>query len=686
HFRFSGIVTVFYLGLFFLHLPFSAGQDIPEAAIEGSGDQSDYTEPLKVLVSVNEVRLDVVVVDNKGRPITDLTVADFEINQDRQPQQAVSAVYINNQTVDAPQPAVSRKDTQKPPRSQAPALKEEDVRRTILFVVDNLSMQFQHLSYAKTAIKNFTEKQMQPNDLVAVLRTGYGNSALDFFSSDKRQIMIRTNSIPYQGLLDEDYQQMVFDNQISALSYSIRALKDMPGRKVLFFMTSAPYINSKIEDDLMEVSPFSVVSYIPKYNRLADEALRAGVVVHLLDARGLEYYEPTARDIEKRYELNPMPAKTGGIYVTDQNFFLNGIGRDADNMIAGYYLVTYAPPPNTFNLSRRDVFHRVKIRVKRKGAVVYTRDGFYGRTESETDSAAQTASPLQKAIFSPFKYADLNVNIASGYIKDAVAGYFVRSWIHVDPGNVTIVETENDGARINIETVCLTSDINGHVHDFVDAKYTFDIDPEKKSENLAWIQKHGIRFSLLLPVKKPGYYTVRIAVQDSESGKVGSAWQSMEIPDLKKKGLALSNIFMITSADDLNWMRSDVTKGITEGIFSMMFQEEGVRSPALRTYMPGDRLQTLAILYNADAKAIARSEIEIRYVLHREGNEFLRGEPKPVSMDGAANPDGILVLQQLMMGSDLTPGDYILELRATDKNNSKKKEGAASEILGFTLE
>ena len=713
NFRFSRIAAVFSFGLLFFHLPFLAGQAIPASLTEESIVKSDLIAPYKLSLSVNEVRLDVVVVDKKGRPITDLSAADFEISQDGQPQTTVSGVYINNQAAPAAQQAAPGKNALKLPLLPGKTLKEEDVSRTILFIVDNLSMLFEDLHYAKMSIKNFTEKQMQQGDMVAVMRTGYGTSALDFFSSDKRQIIARTESIPVQGLIDYDprdphidpmrpchgaYAQMVYDNQITALSYSIRALKDMPGRKILFLLTSCPALPDMLMPDTNHAMPSAGSGFLDLYgkyydngfNRMADEALRAGVVIHSLDTKGLEYYEPGSMryreaQSEKRGSLNPMPAKTGGTYIANANFFLDGIGKDADNMIAGYYLISYEPPPSTFNLSRKNVYHRVKVKVKRKGATVYTRDGFYGRLEDEMDSAAPQVHPLQNAIFSPFRYADLSVNMAAGYVKDAKAGYLVRSWIHLDPKEVTITETENGGARIDLETVCLTSDIDGYVQDFVHNKYTLNIEPEKKSENIAWIKKHGIRFSLLLPIKKPGSYTVRIAVRDMVSDKVGSAYQSMEIPDLKKKGLALSNVFMITSADDLRWMTADVMAETSIGVFSLMFQEEDVRSPALRAYTTGDRLQTLAILYNADEKAIARSEIEMQSVMYKDGREFLRGQTVPIKLENAVNADGIPLLQRLTLGSDLTPGDYILQLLTIDTKNSKKKEGVAAETLMFTV-
>ena len=238
---------------------------------------------------------------------------------------------------------------------------------------------------------------------------------------------------------------------------------------------------------------------------------------------------------------------------------------------------------------------------------------------------------------------------------------------------------------IDIETLCVTSDINGNIQDLKHVKHSFDILPENKSENIAWIKQHGIRFSMLLPVKKPGPYYVRVSVQDKDTGKIGSAYQFLEIPDLKKKGLALSNIFMITSADDLVWMNSDVTKELAEGEFSLVFQADEIRSPALRTYMFGDNLHTLTMIYNADSKAIARSEIEMQSVLYKDGKEFHHGESRPITPDRVDTPKSIPILQRMTIGSNMPPGDYMLQLVVTDKKNSKKKEGGASQVMGFTV-
>ena len=692
--------------LLFLCISFSAGQDIPTTPATKNASESEQVEPLKIRLSVNEVRLDVVVLDKKGNPITDLTADDFEVYQDNKLQDVLSSVYIDSPQGVAEQSAAVQKEQTNLISQHAPALKKEDVGRTIMFLVDDFVMTFENGYHTKMALRNFVEKQMQPGDLVSILRTGYGNSALNMFYSNKREVLARINAMPSPLfstkaiLRDEKTDWGLFiENQISALSYSLRALKDMPGRKILIMMSPTywPYSVS-----------YLLTVYTDDFTKLADYALRAGVVVNLLDIDGLFNFMSLGADassppsqwtfnsfnrlmfeeqLRKRLEAignepvfmpNPLPDKTGGVIIQDSNFFLEGIGKETESLMRGYYLISYTPPQDTFKgRGRKDDYRRLKVRVKREDAKVYTRDGFFGRLESEMD-ADTPQNPLYAAIYSPFQSTDLNVDIAAGYVKDAKAGYFVRSWIHLDPENVKIIETQN-GNRIDLEAIYVASGISGNIEDSKRVEFSLS------GFNADWIRKHGIRFSTLLPIKKPGPYYIRISIQDKETGKVGSAYQFLEIPDLKKKGLALSNIFMITSADDLAWMSLDMTKEGAEGVFFPMYQGEESRSPTLRTYKPGDMIHTLALLYNADAKAIGRSEIETQTILYKDGKEFMRSNAGSVTMDKVENPGSIPILNRLTVGSNMPPGDYVLQLVVTDKKNSRSNEGAASQTMGFTV-
>ena len=788
YFRFSKIATVLFLCLFFIRLPFSVGQDVPATPAETGAPESaadpEPVEPLRIGVSVNEIRLDVVVLDRRGNPVTDLTAADFEVFQNGARQNVISSVYIDNQPAAAkPPPAqkTARNNNRNIPPIPTVNLKREDINRTLILLMDDLSMSFENIHFARMALRNFVEKQMQPGDMVAIIRTGRGNSALQMFLSDKREVLARIDAMRFERGLTPTYDgshlYRIYENQLSTISYSIRALKDMPGRKMLVVMTATPALRRSGNSSFARRIDFHAL-YNDRFSRLADDVLRAGIVVNFLNIHGLQN-TPRLRDIQSmlgqlrasqqrrtvsgdgtitiggitstwetplihvnnlpgigslpgdtsgelrsaveiaamsssdpgtqllmvqqlapyQFEaalnaeptnaLNPLPVKTGGVIIENSNFFLDGIGRETESLMRGYYLISYAPPSGTFSSGGssdketfKEVFNRIRVNVRRRGLQVHTRDGFYNRLESGMAADAPPVHPLQDAVFSPFLHTGLDVNVAAGYVKDAKAGHIVRSWIHVDPKDITVVETEDGGARIGLEIVSLTSDTNGFVQDFKFVEHTLTIEPENRAENLAWIEKHGIRFAVLLPVKNTGFYYVRVAVRDMESGNTGSAYQSVEIPDPGRRGLSMSNIFMIPGVDDLNWLLSGAT---TEtGLFFPVFQAEEVKSPALGTYAPGDSLQVLAMLYNADEKTVAASGLEMRFVLYRDGKEFMSGG-NPVGPGSAGNLDGIPLLLRLTMGTDIPPGDYVLQLNVTDKRNSQRREGNASQAISFTV-
>ena len=71
--------------------------------------------------------------------------------------------------------------------------------------------------------------------------------------------------------------------------------------------------------------------------------------------------------------------------------------------------------------------------------------------------------------------------------------------------------------------------------------------------------------------------------------------------------------------------------------------------------------------------------------LYKDGKEFLSGEPRKVTPDKVGSTISIPILQKLALGSDLPPDDYMLQLLATDKKNSEKrdKDGVASKGNGI---
>jgi VWFA-related protein len=685
--------------------------------------EKDFT----IRIGVEEVRLDVVVLDKKGHQISDLMKDDFEVYQDNVPMPVQASKYIVDQTTQAKQleiAAAPKKATPVPksfgPISTKP-LARDQVRRVIAFVIDDLTLDYQGINYSRQALKKFVEKQMLPGDVMAIMKTSRGNSQLQVFLSDKKQIMARIDAIHWAQSVGYDRQNnydnlySYFEGQLLTLRYCIYALRDMPGRKAIVLMSNQTTLPSSRFNDMSVIT--TPVDYNYKYSRqyekLADDALRAGVVVHTMDMHGLEAAFPDAinpptpdgslydpfgsrgpgsaqmgiRDrtpdqisqlrLERQLYKIPLSEKTGGLYITD-NSFINGI-QEIDEALKGYYMLSYVPPAYTFRQDQTNRYRTIKVKVKRSGASVHTRDGFMGVPTMSNELASYTV-PMKDVLFSPFKYSDVRINMASGYINDSQKGYLVRSWLHLNwddlakskttrdnNGKLTTLQ-EGEGQFVSVDTVNVTSNINGEIMDFGDVRYTFRI----KDENIPQLQKQGLRFCLTLPIKKPGQYYIRVAVKDEKSGKFGSAYQFVEIPDLKTGHLALSNVFIINDEDDVAWIQTgSMEKGVQSILQPQMKQDES-RSLAVREFRSGENVRYMLLVYNAKHTEKELPSLEYSAVLYKDGQELSRSQTQALDFTGANDSVGYPIKGKVTL-ADLEDGDYILQFVVTDKRLGGKK-------------
>src|SRR5258706_105070 len=68
---------------------------------------------------------------------------------------------------------------------------------------------------------------------------------------------------------------------------------------------------------------------------------------------------------------------------------------------------------------------------------------------------------------------------------------------------------------------------------------------------------YGLNYNLLVPIKKPGPYQLRAAVRDAATERIGSAYQFIEVTELKKGRLALSGIALSSHFLHLAALSSD---------------------------------------------------------------------------------------------------------------------------------
>ena len=262
----------------------------------------------------NLVQIDVVVVDKNGNQVTDLKPEDFEIQEDGKKRPITNFSYIS---AGPAAPKIQTEEVKKTVETVKPAqIKREDVRRTIALVVDDLGLSFESLGFARQALTKFVDEQMQPTDVVAVLRTGAGIGVRQQFTSDKRQLQAAINNVRWNPLgrgglnpggtmneasinadsrdniqfteeLEESRAGQYSVGTIGAIGAIVRGMGEMPGRKSIVLISEAFRMFSAQGRNMLLVDAL---------RRLTDEANANSVAIYTIDASGLQSYTFTASD------------------------------------------------------------------------------------------------------------------------------------------------------------------------------------------------------------------------------------------------------------------------------------------------------------------------------------------------------------------------------------------------------
>jgi VWFA-related protein len=365
----------------------------PSEAAQAAGKEKG----LRVLISAKEMGLDAVVLDKKGRQVTNLTADDFEIYQDNRKQIVTSCMYVNQDQAR---------------NIQMGTPKDSTTGRIIVFLVDNFSMDSVQVHRAQRLLQRFVEARMQQEDAVAVIQTLQEDSELPKFSSDKQFLLLVISKLQWSMDL-RTMKNNARGSGLSSLGYCMKVLSNLPGRKHLIAISAEAMLlgSSSGSAGSFTVSPAIIES---SYNSISDIAFRAGVVVHMLDISGLsgpdasdgafsaargsgrispeEQAKMASKANARRNALVqiPMAKRTGGLFLWNSNLFDKGIGP-LDEVLKGYYMLTYTPSADTF-IPLREIdannlpYHKIKIQLKHRTEEVLTRDGFFGVAQRENSA------------------------------------------------------------------------------------------------------------------------------------------------------------------------------------------------------------------------------------------------------------------------------------------------------------
>lgn len=700
-----------------------------------------------VRITSNLVQFDAVVTDKRGRHVADLRPEEFEVFVDGRRQEITNFTFVASEPEaardarPAARPDKSDKSAPPPPLPPVP-LRAAQVRRTIALVADDLGTSFQDIIGVRRALKKFVDEQMQPGDLVAIMRTSAGVGALQQFTTDKQLLYraierVRWNPqgragvgtfAPLESELPrlsgakegaggspdqrreeqeqgqgqsaeddsgadalEELREGVFTvGTLGALNFIVRGMKELPGRKSVVVFSGGFRVYTDPENRNDHRNSARIVENL---RRLTDQANRASVVIYTLDARGLattgltaaDYFAPQAGAppdftgvqnrnnelIRNQEGLAYLAEQTGGIFIRNTNDLSNGMARILDDQ-KGYYLIGFRPSEDVFQpLQGKTRFNKFEVKLRRAGLSVRTRAGFYGFAEGGKSPAPRTRDEqMLAALTSPLTSGGLTLRLTSLFSSPAEKTAVVDSLMHIDASQLRLTDEADGWKKAVIDVVAVVFGENGQAVDEINRTETV----RARGEALQLMLSEGLVYMMKVPIKKPGAYQLRVAVRDSQTDKVGSASQFIEVPDLGKGRLALSGI-VISSA------RDEPPPGAPQ-------QEAGrdpLREATVRRFRQGSKIDFFYHIYNAKVdRATGRPRLVTQARLFRDGRPVFTGPTIPFDPGPQTHMTHLKTGSRLNLGRDLTPGDYVLQLVVTDEL-AKGSRATATQWLDFEI-
>ena len=349
---------------------------------------SQTPQPPIFRAGTNLVQVDAIVTDADGHPLVDLTAADFELLDDGKPVPIDRVRFLGAEDY-------SGDSTLAPIRSHEDEEREasrDDVRVYAIVLDDYHVPRMGELRVVEPLLAFV--RQLPATDLVAVYYPL--DSVTDVaFSRDREPVLQairafygRQGDYTPKHPVEEEHlrhpmqietiRRQIVTSALEGLAIHLGAIKQ--GRKTIVWVSEG------------------FTEPVDETREMYEAANRSNVAIYPLDPRGLSTDPrvdrgPTSRNImamvlPAREFMRTLALETGGrpIFGNDVRAALGQVIRDS----RAYYLIAYeSPHPDDGK------FHKVSVRVKRRGASVFARSGYWAFKRGEN---TVTSTPVLAAV------------------------------------------------------------------------------------------------------------------------------------------------------------------------------------------------------------------------------------------------------------------------------------------------
>ncbi|HWS98981.1 MAG TPA: VWA domain-containing protein [Pyrinomonadaceae bacterium] len=472
-------------------------------------------------------------------------------------------------------------------------------------------------------------------------------------------VKVRANNIVF-GV------EAVTEATLTSLDNWVNGISQIPGRKLIFFISEGFYLDTRRE----------VGGANAQLQRVTDTATRTGSVIYTIDARGL--FAPMAdatgdRPLDPKGNLdratvgegtisqdglNALAGDTGGRFLRNQNYFDAWVTRMLDET-SNYYLLAWRPPTEEQKGAK---FKRIEVSIAgRPELTVRLPKGFLlGRSAADAAKAAKDKTQpaaaastgkgpegeIKSALTAAAPKKGLPTQLSVGFLDVPGTGPVLTASMQMATDVLGYGDDGKQPAAIDLAGVVLTE--QGKPAGSFKTRLT--VNP--LAENVS-VENPGVVYNNKVPLK-PGLYQVRVAARDDRTGRVGSAIQWIEIPDLASKRLTLSSLMI---GGQFVGKRKDAGAGDAP---------EQVQFSVDRRFKAGSHLNFLSLVYNATPGGGGAPDLEAQIKITRNGQAIVNTPARKIS-----TPQGT-DLARIPYGADiglnnLPAGRYVLQLTINDR-------------------
>ncbi|HEY0006048.1 MAG TPA: VWA domain-containing protein [Pyrinomonadaceae bacterium] len=674
-----------------------------------------------VRVTTELVQTDVTVVDKQGRFVDGLQLEQFELRVDGKPQPVSFFERVTaGSSVEEERLAAARGGAPATPRKAKDNSGSSIERgRTIIFYIDDLHLKFDSLNRVKKSLLSFINNELGLDDTVAIASATGRIGFLQQFTNDKTvlraavarlqyksydtrdgeippmaehqalsidlgdssvtdyyvDVLIRENPMMTRRVAEElvktrarnilQQAANVTASSLGPLEGLMRIATGVPGRKLVFFISDGFLLdsrNSTVHDRLRKIT---------------GAAGRAGVVIYSMDAKGLVTGMPDASEqgavdttgrlarasigeaAASQDPLFTLALDTGGRAFVNSNALAPGI-RQALTETSDYYLLAWRPDPET---QRGGKYRKLEVKViGHPEWTVHARRGFIveeakkdSKSKKQKKAAKSPDADLNAALGDLLPRKALPVFLNVSYIDTPEKGGIAYSAVQLDSTALSFDSSNGEQTAVVDLLLAILNDQGKQVHSFKD-HLSIAVDKTEATD----LDRHSLGSNYQVQLA-PGLYQVRTAVREEKSGRIGSAIQWIEIPDLTKRRLAMSSLLIA---------ERKMETGLGEAKENQLGSNAAspVRASTNRRVASTSRLRFVTFVYNASRgpSGNAAPDVALQIQLFRNDQPILVNPLRKVSTKDVQDFSRLPYAAEIPLNG-LPAGRYVLVVIALDQ-------------------